>query len=81
MGPAIRDTRVRLVLLVFYQAHATPNDHFVLQMPPRLSITARASHNVILESLASAKSVRNSSCFRLKRATEQGIIARDEALA
>jgi hypothetical protein len=39
--PAIRDTRVRLVLLVYCQARATPNDHFV-QMPPRLSLTAWA---------------------------------------
>jgi hypothetical protein len=40
-----------------------------------------ASHNIILESLVSEKSLPNSSCFRIERVTEQGIIARDEAPA
>jgi hypothetical protein len=39
--PAIQDTHVHIILLVYCQARATPNDHSV--QTPRLSITAWAS--------------------------------------
>jgi hypothetical protein len=40
-----------------------------------------ARQDIILESLISAKFVPTSSSLRLEQATEQGIMARDEALA